>query len=104
MIIFGADLAEIRGQDNAAKQIIGKLDALKLPPGEREMFLADYHSRHNRLQQAIDNWNASLKANPTNPMAWQRLLAFYLKIGNTEQFNGPVVHVHVLPPGDEVAV
>jgi len=90
LITYAAGLAGSLGQDAKAREILAKLDTLKLPPGDSDMVWADYYSRHGTTpQQAIASWKAALKANPANLLAWRHLLSFcLLQTGTTEQFDG----------------
>lgn len=77
-----AEIQRARGNVAAATATLARLDGLTLPPGLKELSLADYHLRFLELGAARQQAQRATEAAPENPVGWQALVTVQAAMGD----------------------
>lgn len=80
-IAFVADFYASQGKMDEARQTLAMLDSLKLPPGAKELALANFESRFESPDRAIAEMKKATVAAPDNAVAWRALIRLELATG-----------------------
>ncbi len=84
-VMAAADFFASIGNEERAKQVLGMLDSLSLPPGARELLLAQFGARYQSAEAAADLYAAAVKANPRQAMAWIGLITQQFRLNKIEE-------------------
>jgi tetratricopeptide (TPR) repeat protein len=84
-IAFCADFYASEGRSEEAQHALKLLDGLKLPPGAKELVLADFSARYGTSDEALKQFRAGVQAAPNQPAIWKQLVAYCLATGQIDQ-------------------
>ena len=73
-----------RGQSAKALQILAMLKNVKLTPGTADMIYGDYYADSGNAEQALAAYQDAVAAAPQNQVAWYRLLALNIRLGDVK--------------------
>ena len=85
IIAFCADFYASQNRPADAQKALALLDGLKLPPGTRELILADYATRYGTPDETLKQFQAAAQAAPTEAVVWQQLVAYCLGTGKIDE-------------------
>lgn len=79
LITAYADFLAEAGKTPEARAMLARLDSLKLPPGRRDLLLAEYHLRRGDDGKAIEHYRAAVKQAPGTESAWRAIISASLR-------------------------
>jgi tetratricopeptide (TPR) repeat protein len=71
-----------RGNLARGRQILSRLNDLKLPAGTRELAQAEFAEIFDQPNIALAQYQAATTAAPNNPTTWKALAGYFLRCGN----------------------
>jgi len=98
---FAASLYTAEGKPEQAKQVLGKLDTLKLDPGVKELVLASHAAEIGDLEQAANYYSAAATKNPSNTVAWELLAACQMGTGKLDAVVATLASANAAVPTDK---
>ena len=73
-----------QGQNAKAAQTLSLLKNIKLTPGIADLIYGDYYADIGNAKQALAAYQAAVAAAPKNELAWYRLLALDMRLGDVK--------------------
>ena len=79
IIQSAADFYASRKKLEPAREILGRLSALKTRPGEAELIRAEFDDRYVSREAAAEQYLAATRAAPSDPDVWRQFVRFHLR-------------------------
>lgn len=89
------------GQRGKALRILALLKNLKLTPGIADVIYGDYYADSGKAKEALAAYQAAVAAAPRNQVAWYRLLALKIRLGDVKAVKETIQSAVAALPDDK---
>ncbi len=83
-ILFIAGFYATQNRGEEARQVLNRLEDLKIPEDEKQATLAAYFARFGSPDETVTHYRAAVEAAPDNREYWRKLIAFELTVGEAD--------------------
>lgn len=82
---YAADFYASQNRPADAEAALAMLDKLASKPGVKELIRGEHYARHGDAKRAGIEFDAAVKADPKNPVAWRQLIRYQLAAGQADK-------------------